>query len=57
MNLQDVVLVFHEPDCPGLIVSDDNGRLACSECAESVGKVDPRVLSQLIAVLEQVPAK
>jgi hypothetical protein len=31
MELQDVCLMFHEPDCPGMITGNGDGQLTCAE--------------------------
>jgi hypothetical protein len=54
MDLQDVCMVFHEPDCPGLITSDGEGGLTCAECGQRVGTVQPAVLKEIIALISLV---
>jgi hypothetical protein len=54
MKLQDVCLIFHEPDCPGMITSNSDGLLTCAECGQTVGMVQPAVLGEMIAVLSRV---
>ena len=55
MNLEDVVMIFHESeDCPGVITSDDTGQLRCAECGNSVGQLDRLVLRDLIGMLSRV---
>lgn len=56
MNLEDAALIFHEPDCSGVITSKPDGNLICAECGEVVGTVQPAVLAALVEVLS-VPAK
>lgn len=51
MNLEEVAMVFHEPSCPGIVLSDPAGKLTCAECGEVLGRLDPQVLRQIIEVL------
>lgn len=53
MHLQDVIRIFHEPDCGGIITSNDAGELICAECKQTLGQIDPVVLENLIATLDQ----
>lgn len=50
-HLEDVVLIFHEPDCPGLITSDDTGKLRCQECGREVGQVEPAVFALMLDLM------
>jgi hypothetical protein len=38
MNLENVVRIFHEPDCPGLITGTEEKGFQCAECGEPVSK-------------------
>jgi hypothetical protein len=51
-HLEDVALIFHEPDCPGVITSDDTGKLRCAECGRQVGQLEPAVLADLLGLLK-----
>ena len=51
MNLQDRVRIFHEPDCAGIIISQelDSGiLLKCAECGNTAGAIEPAILSQIL---------
>ena len=46
-RLQDLMMIFHDSaDCPGIITSDETGRLTCAECGQNVEK-DPGVLAEI----------
>jgi hypothetical protein len=51
MKLQEQVRIFHEPDCPAMILSDETGKLTCAECGKTVGHVEPAILDQLISLV------
>jgi len=56
MNLEDVCLFFHDSeDCPGIVLSDSSGQLNCDECGADLGRIDSVLLSEIIAMLRQVP--
>jgi hypothetical protein len=53
-TLQDVAMVFHDsaPDCQGMIVSDNTGKLWCVECGQTVGQLYPNILKQILDVID-----
>jgi hypothetical protein len=53
-TLQDVMMVFHESaaECPGMIVSDDTGKLWCIECGKTVGQLYPDILEQILDLMD-----
>lgn len=54
-QLADHALLFHNywKDCPGVIVSDENGALICAECKRRVGNVDIALLRQLVELIPE----
>jgi hypothetical protein len=47
-HLEDVVLIFHHAaDCPGLITSDETGKLSCQECGQS-WQLWPEVMKDIL---------
>ena len=55
-NFEDVIRIFHEPGCPGIIVSVPAPAaptvfLHCAECRACVGTLDEPVFRQLIELL------
>jgi hypothetical protein len=53
MELQDVCLMFHEPDCPGMITGNGDGQLTCAEWWAD-GRNGLAVLEEIIGVLSLV---
>jgi hypothetical protein len=51
VNLEDAALIFHETDCSGVIASKESGDLVCAECGEVVGRVQPKVLAEIVCRL------
>jgi hypothetical protein len=54
--LPDRALIFHSwADCPGMIVSEQVGpdalALKCAECGAIVGRVEPGLLDELLALV------
>ena len=56
MKLELSVLLFHtyDNDCPGLIVSREDGWLVCAECGKPVGQLEPGLLAQIIDLLNRL---
>jgi hypothetical protein len=47
-KLEDVVRIFHEPHCEGIITSTPDGVLTCAECGQTVGMIQATVLDELL---------
>jgi hypothetical protein len=59
--LQDRILLFHSwASCPGLIVSELVGpealSLKCAECGHEVGRVEPGLLDEFLALVPTATA-
>jgi hypothetical protein len=50
-HLENVQFVFHEPDCQGLLSSDDEGTFHCQKCGCKVGRLEPAVLNSFLEVV------
>ena len=53
-QLQDRVLLFHRPNCQGVITSDGKSGqsvLRCAKCGSWVGRLDGALLEQLIELI------
>jgi hypothetical protein len=57
LKFEGAALIFHEPNCPGMIVSHDPRQLRCSECGKIVGTIEPAVLRDIIQLLRESAAK
>jgi len=54
MHIEDRVRIFHEPDCPGIIISqemDSGNLLKCAECGKTAGAIEPAILSQILGLI------